>query len=350
MPTDNDNELLEQYFKNAPVAIMIFKDEDLLMSNKLAQCLQKHLQFDPHYLVQLAKSQDSKESPIHGCCSNCAICMKMSEKAMPVLAFSTNDEDPANYYMTYTKLAEDNHLFALTLKNYGAVKRIDKLADKQKLNRYVSKANEQERKTISADLHDSIAQGVYCAIRGIRRLETVPTKDLHQLTQTIENQLNETLTEVKNMALDVRPSVLDNFGLFSALRSLATRLEESSGLSITVVGNAKPEQLSTEVQNSMYRICQESINNALKHANASEIVVLLSQHNHFINLEIIDNGDGFETSETESFNGHSLGLRDMSSRIRALNGVFKVHSELTIGTTITVTFPVQIEKGSLSHE
>lgn len=219
---------------------------------------------------------------------------------------------------------------------------MDQLAQQRQLNAYVNRAHEEERKKISADLHDSIAQGIYSAIMGVRRInaEHANSNEISALTHVIETQLEDTLTEVKGMALDIRPSVLDNFGLLAALRALAKRLQSNSGVTITVTGNDEPTQLATDVQNVLYRIGQESINNALKHAN--EINLLLVAHSHYITLEIIDDGQGFNVPDQATFNGHSLGLLNMNERVKALNGTFTLHSQPGAGTSVTAKFPMTL--------
>ncbi|WP_235810903.1 sensor histidine kinase [Secundilactobacillus paracollinoides] len=339
---------MSAYFKNAPVAIMLFQDDDLLLSNHLAQCLQDHLHFDPSYLIQLAQSATKERHSAVTGCNTCAICNELDEFAMPVLC---SDDQETGYYMVYKPLDETQHLSSLTLKSRASIDHVIKMADHERNSQTAMHASELERKRISADLHDNIAQGVYSAIMGVKNLGTCALSESELKTRTlaIADELKTTLSEVKDMALDVRPSVLDQFGLFSALKTLAQRLQTNSGVTISVLGNAHPEELQKTVQSALYRVAQEAMNNTLKHANASEIDLLLIEHDHFITLQIIDDGDGFDVSSHQAFNGHSLGLHDMNDRIKSLNGIFDVQSDPQVGTTITVKFPVQTSKGSYQH-
>lgn len=332
---------LGQYFDHSTDAIFIFKDDALLVQNQMAKELEQELEVDPMYLLQVADtSVKQKYSQTNGC-FNCIIQNKMTNLSVP-LTLTDDSTHPLHYFMVYSILDKTAHLFSITLKSRGTINRMDQLAQQRKLTRYVNRAHELERKRISEDLHDSIAQGIYSAIIGIRRLRNadLSTEQLTALSNVIENQLDDTLKEVKGMALDIRPSVLDNFGLLPALKVLANRLEENSGVTIEVAGKADTSVLSEDVQSVLYRIAQEAINNALKHANASEITVLLVNHQHFIILEIIDDGDGFDVPSHQSFNGRSLGLLNMSERVKALNGTFNIKSKLHDGTTVTAKFPV----------
>ncbi|WP_125711714.1 sensor histidine kinase [Companilactobacillus kedongensis] len=332
---------INEYFNDSSDAIMIFKDEELILSNQIAKDLQHELNLNPQYLVEVADSSvKQKFSPTDNCFS-CIIQNKMKEISIPI-TLAKKMPHPLNYFMIYNIIDQDEKVFSLTLKNRGTIDRMDQLAQQKKLTQYVNRAYEKERKRISEDLHDSIAQGVYSAIMGVRRLENnqFSAEELNELTTVIESQLNDTLTEVKEMALDIRPSVLDNFGLFAALKVLAKRLQENSGVTINVAGNANTEKLSNDIQSVLYRIAQESINNALKHANADEITALLVAHDHYITLEIIDDGDGFDVPKHQRFNGRSMGLMNMNERVKMFNGAFKINSKSGEGTTITVKFPI----------
>ncbi|APX72652.1 sensor histidine kinase [Companilactobacillus allii] len=332
---------INNYFNESTDAIMIFKDNELIVSNHMAKELQEELKMNPKYLLEVADSSiKQKFSPTENC-FDCIIQNKMKQVSIPI-TLAKDMPHPLSYFMIYNVIDKDSHVFSLTLKNRGTINRMDQLAQQRKLTQYVNRANENERKRISEDLHDSIAQGVYSAIMGVRRLNNteMSNDDLNQLTGVIQSQLNDTLTEVKRMALDIRPSVLDSFGLLSALRVLSKRLEENSGVEINVIGSADTSGLSNDIQSVLYRIAQEAINNALKHANADEISILLVSHDHFITLEVIDDGDGFDVPKHQTFNGRSLGLMNMNERVKALNGAFNIKSTVNEGTTVTVKFPI----------
>ncbi|OAX74387.1 two-component sensor histidine kinase [Lactiplantibacillus plantarum] len=335
------NHWIQQYFSEATDAVLIYKDDQLVISNQLARDLQAELNFDPNYLIQIANNAVQQKFNTTDDCFDCVIRNLMPEISIPI-TLAADKPHPLAYFLIYHVINTDERVFSLTLKNRGTIKRMDQLAQQRQLNAYVNRAHEEERKKISADLHDSIAQGIYSAIMGIRRInaEQANTDEVRALTHVIEAQLEDTLTEVKGMALDIRPSVLDNFGLLAALRALAKRLQANSGVTITVTGNDEPTQLATDVQNVLYRIGQESINNALKHAN--EINLLLVAHDHYITLEIIDDGQGFNVPDQATFNGHSLGLLNMNERVKALNGTFTLHSQPGSGTSVTAKFPMTL--------
>jgi two-component system sensor histidine kinase NreB len=347
----NENEKwITRYFENAPVAIILFQEDEMLACNQAARCLKAKLNFDPHYLYEIAQAAVDRQGRPVTDCPTCEIAKKTQEVVVPVLAEGDESVD-AGYLMFYKTLDDAAHITSLTLKSCSSVNRGLRLAQHDEINRVIVRANEADRHQISADLHDNIAQGLYFAMTGVNCLanDALSATERADQAAAITKQLQATLAEVKNMALSVRPSVMDDFGLFAALRALATRLQATTGIQISVSGNALPEELSGEIQSAMYRVAQEAINNALKHANAHEIMILLVEHHHFITLQIIDDGDGFDVSQHTQFNGHSLGLSDMHDRIKALNGVFALISQPGAGTTVQVKFPVCTDKGSLQN-
>lgn len=329
---------LATYFNQAPDAIMIFKNDNLVLSNHLAQQLKQEFNLDTDYLLQVAKNAWQQDQTND--CATCIIKRKMNHAATP-LVLRHSDAQPISFSLVYKQLDKNEQLFALTIENRGQQERLTTVERQRVLNRYVNRAYEKERQKISQDLHDSIAQGVYSAIMGIRRIrqEKLSPQELTQITQAVEMQLQETLAEVKGMALDIRPSVLDSFGLIPAIKALAKRLQANSGVIINVLAAAKTDHLSKDVQSVLYRISQEAINNALKHANPNEINIIITSHPHFIQLEVLDDGHGFDVQKQQGFNGHSLGLMNMNERVESLYGSFKIDSTPHQGTTVTVKFP-----------
>lgn len=336
---------IKRYFDEATDAVFIFENHELVICNQLANELQQELKIDPQYLLEVADTAVQQQFSQTDNCFSCVIKNHMRNISIPI-NLSHDTVHPLNYFLVYHLIDQPQHVFSLTLKSRGVIKRMDQLAQQRQLTQYVNRAHEEERKRISQDLHDSIAQGVYSAIMGVRRLneQALTTNDLTTLTKEIEHQLTDTLAEVKGMALDIRPSVLDNFGLLPALRVLAKRLSENSGVMISVNGNTTTANLETDVQSVLYRIGQEAINNALKHAQADEINVLLVAHDHYIILEIIDDGVGFDVPKHHRFNGRSLGLMNMNERVKALNGTFEIKSKPGTGTTVTAKFPIKFSE------
>lgn len=334
---------LQELFEDSLDAILIFQDGDLILSNQTAQELQATTNLDPAYLFQVTTAGIQQSQNPQDDCFDCTIKQQMHKKSTDSIPVTFQNDDGENFHFSLVYRPIDNNTIAITLTNREQIQRVDNLAQQRCLNRYINRAYEHERQRISQDLHDSVAQGVYSAIMGVRRIsqEKLSPDEVQALTQMIESQLDETLNEIKGMALDIRPSVLDTFGLGAAFKALAKRLEENTGITINVIDSLVQPDLNEDVQNVLYRIGQEAINNVLKHANASEVNLILVGHDHAIQLEVMDDGDGFDVSKHRTFNGHSLGLLNMNERVKALGGIFKIDSTPGQGTTVTARFPTK---------
>lgn len=334
------NEWLRKYCDQSPDAIIVFRDGEPIFSNNLAKGLQKSTGLSIDYLQQVAHNAWHQHRAND--CANCKINGRLDRVTVPVTSHLPSGKK-LHFSLIYQLLDPLNKITALTVQNSEQQRRIDKVAQQQRLNQYVNRAHEKERQRISQDLHDSIAQGIYSAMMGVRRLKNqqLTPAEVGEISQSLEIQLAETLSEIKGMALDIRPSVLDSFGLVSAIKALAKRQQANTGVTIHVVANTKPKELSTDVQNVLYRICQEAMSNALRHANPSEIDVILTNHDHFVKLEVLDDGKGFQVNQHQGFNGHSLGLMNMRERVQSLNGAFNIHSHVGVGTTVTAQFPLR---------
>lgn len=264
----------------------------------------------------------------------------MTEVTVPIV-FHANAA-PIHYSLIYKPLDYQQDIFSITVENREQQGRISQVEQQRTLNQYINEAHEKERQKISQDLHDSVAQGIYSAIMGINRLSNqrnLTDQEVEQLGQSLEQQLRATLSEIKGMALDIRPSVLDSFGLIPAIKALAKRIQASTGIKINVISSVSEINLHTNIQNVLYRISQESINNAIKHADPTEINIIITKHNNYFQLEVLDNGKGFNTSKNEGFNGHSLGLMNMNERVKSFNGAFSIKSKINVGTSVQVRFP-----------
>lgn len=204
---------IQMYFNQSPDAIFLFKNDDLLVSNQPAQRLVSVLNLDTNYLLQLGKNAWSQLS--NDDCASCLIKKRLKGATIP-LTFHQATGHPLHFSMIYRPLDEKESVYALTLENREQQQRLSQVEEQRLLNKYVAEAHEKERQKISQDLHDSVAQGIYAAIMGIQRLASVPNDNRQQvqnISTAIEKQLYATLKEIKGLALDIRPSVLDNFGL-----------------------------------------------------------------------------------------------------------------------------------------
>jgi two-component system, NarL family, sensor kinase len=194
-------------------------------------------------------------------------------------------------------------------------------------------AEEKERKRIAQELHDGLGQILSTARLSISSLdEDEQNQNVQHSLKLIDSAVDETRTISHNMM----PNALVSIGLEAALKDLVRNINKAGSIKVAIEIDQLPTiEESTSV--AIYRIVQETINNALKYANASTIKVQVVVKNEMI-LTISDNGKGFDTSDIENSGG--IGWKNIYSRAGLINGNVSVFSKLGEGTTVKITLPI----------
>ncbi|HEV7666019.1 MAG TPA: histidine kinase, partial [Chloroflexota bacterium] len=185
---------------------------------------------------------------------------------------------------------------------YGSIIR-EKTDQAERLAAQVIMAQEEERKRVARELHDEAGQALTAVIIGLERgLASMPetyASDLpvqpRQLISNLRDLAAQTLDEVRKLALELRPSVLDDLGLVAALRQYVRSTEERSGLAaqLTIIGwDEGDPRLPAEVETALFRIAQEALTNAIRHARATSVQVRLRSTDRAVSLEVRDDGVG----------------------------------------------------------
>ena len=207
------------------------------------------------------------------------------------------------------------------------------------LSRRRVKVQEEERRHLARELHDEIGQALTAAKINLQAAMEEPdqakSKRIHETTAILERLLGQ----VRQISLNLRPSTLDDLGLVPALRSLLD--EQGCRASVAVRFSAKnmPENLDPEIQTTCFRIAQEAITNAVRHARATQIRVELSQENGNLRLQIRDNGTGFD-AESAQAQTIGLGLVGMKERAALVGGRTRIMASRGKGATVDVTLPL----------
>ena len=226
----------------------------------------------------------------------------------------------------------------------------DKTEQAERLAAQVIMAQEDERRRVARELHDEAGQALTAVIIGLERgLASMPetyAADLpvqpRQLISNLRDLAAQTLDEVRKLALELRPSVLDDLGLVAALRQYVRSTEERSGVAmqLTVVGwEDAADRLPPEIETALFRIAQEALTNALRHAQASSVQVRLRRVPGTVTLEVRDNGLGLGAVPAQDAGEH-LGMFGMRERARLLGGEFQASSVSPRGTLVQVRIPL----------
>jgi signal transduction histidine kinase len=196
-----------------------------------------------------------------------------------------------------------------------------------------------ERQRLARELHDSVSQALYGISLGTHTAIALIKRDPEKLDDVLKYILSLAeagLTEMRALIFELRPDSLETDGLVGALNRQAAATQARRG--VTVKTNLCDEiQMPIEVKEALYRIAQEAMQNAIKHANPTEIFLELSCSGHFVDMLVTDDGKGFDPSQ--AFPGH-LGLRSMSERATRLGGKMEIDSAPGKGTRVKVKLPI----------
>ena len=199
--------------------------------------------------------------------------------------------------------------------------------------RQIVAAQELERQRLARELHDETGQALTSILLGLKQLEGAESESVARLRELVV----ATLQDVRRLAVELRPKVLDDFGLVPALERLTTGFAEHTGIAVDLEAGAITDRLPPEVETAIYRIVQEALTNVAKHAQASRVSVLLTRSDGRIKAVIEDDGQGFDADRGL---GDGIGLIGMRERIELLDGTLAVESSETSGTTVAVEVPV----------
>ena len=145
---------------------------------------------------------------------------------------------------------------------------------------------------------------------------------------------------MRRLSHELRPTILDNLGLVPALEFLSERITKRTGLAIIVEGSTEG-RLPTPVETALYRVVQEGLTNATKHAKATHVRIQLQREDQQIRCAILDNGIGFDLSAVVAKKGdRGLGLIGIQERLKALDGKLQITSTPGHGTAVRITIPV----------
>jgi signal transduction histidine kinase len=191
---------------------------------------------------------------------------------------------------------------------------------------------------LARELHDETGQALTSILLGLKPLEErLADADSRAAIADLRELVVSTLQDVRRLAVELRPSALDDFGLVAALERLTASFTEQSGIIVDFQTSLGDERLSDEVETALYRIVQEALTNVVKHARARHVSILLARSSGAIKAVVEDDGQGFDPAE-ESLDG--FGLVGMRERLALLGGRLEVESGSEGGTTIAAEVPI----------
>ncbi|NWJ44598.1 MAG: GAF domain-containing sensor histidine kinase [Chloroflexi bacterium] len=214
----------------------------------------------------------------------------------------------------------------------------------QSMSHKLVETQELERRHIARELHDQIGQALTALKINLQISQKhTPDQTLQPYFEDNIGIIEQTLQQVRNLSLDLRPSILDDLGLVAALRWYINRFAQRSGVNTQLESDHFEFRLQPELETTCFRIVQEALTNIARHAEATTSKVSIHLNGTKIELKIIDNGKGFEVKEaiSRAEQGMSLGVLGMEERATLLGGSLKIESTPNKGTCILAEFPLQ---------
>lgn len=201
-------------------------------------------------------------------------------------------------------------------------------------------AGENERRRMAGDLHDGVGQLLSATKMNLdtllERLKATAPENLELIIKTIF-MVDEGCREVRAITHQMMPKVLLKAGLVPALRDFVNKIE-SRDLKITLETLVLEKQLNSNTEIVLYRVVQEAVNNAVKHAKASLLDIQLTIDGDGVSVTVEDNGQGFDTSRRAEFEG--LGLKNIVARVTYLKGTVDISSSPGMGTLVAILIPL----------
>jgi len=212
------------------------------------------------------------------------------------------------------------------------------------LSARLQEVEEAERKRLSRELHDQVGQNLTALNINLNILKSqmpaeVSEKVGGRLSDSIE-LVEETTERIRDVMADLRPEVLDDYGLVAALRWYGERFSERTGIPVTVQGSEPSPRMPEIIESALFRIAQEALTNAAKHSGGGQVAVNFEEKNEVIRLKVADNGKGFACEAFgRSKKQEGWGFLTMQERAQAVGGRLQVESAPGRGTQVIVEVP-----------
>ena len=213
----------------------------------------------------------------------------------------------------------------------------------QSLARRLEAAKEEERKDIARELHDDMGPTLTAVVINLQLIgvEKDADKAKHRIADSID-LVDRMVQQIRDLSLDLRPPLLDEMGLVAALKGYLETQAQRTGIEIEVVGDTVPD-LRPELEITAFRVAQEAVTNAIRHAKAKRIEVSVEPVNGTLSIRVHDDGKGFDVQGTVEgpATGKSIGLLGMQERAKLLGGDLRITSAPGRGTTVQLRLPLE---------
>ncbi len=230
---------------------------------------------------------------------------------------------------------------------HDATRRFDEVQvarqDLRLLSDRLVKAQEEERRKLSRELHDDVGQSMSALLMELGRLESrlSEVEAVHCLLASIRRLAEDNVAKVRDLSLLLRPSMLDELGLVPALRWQAREVSRRTGLKVRMIADEIEHDLPEAHRTCVYRVVQEALHNCVRHSGGSEVRIVMHHDDHGLFVSVRDNGNGFDRKREKG-----LGLLGISERVRSLGGRLNIDSRPGEGVVLAAFFPLPASRES----
>jgi len=228
----------------------------------------------------------------------------------------------------------------ITQKKLSEKEIIKSYEEIKNLSRHTEEIREEERKQIARNLHDELGQILTAVKMDVSWIKNKLSKDeVHLISRTNDTLdiINQAIAGIQRITSELRPPILDNLGLFEALRSLASDFQQRTGIVAKLHLPENESQIGPDIKISLYRIIQEALTNVMRHSEASRVELTIGEKNDTLQIGIWDNGIGIQSEQIHS--SDSLGLIGIKERIMRWNGDFGISGHTGEGTRLKIALP-----------
>ena len=272
-----------------------------------------------------------------------------------ICQFEVTCKDGSKKHIEFSASSGEKNLYVVANDITGKVKAEQDLKESHRqlreLSSYLENIREEERKHISREIHDELGQQLTLLKLDLMQMSkklNPEEKEMIEKMKQADQLLAETMKSVRKIATQLRPSILDNLGLVSALEWQSREFEKNFGIRCVFESLLYEPQFSTKQSNALFRIYQEALTNIARHSGATKVDAVLSQEENRFVLEIRDNGKGFNANEMA--HKKTLGLKGMQERALMIDGDFQIESAPGQGTYIQISIPILITNQEISQQ
>jgi len=210
------------------------------------------------------------------------------------------------------------------------------------LTAHLLSIREREQESLAREIHDELSQlltGVHMELMLLDKKIPELNSELHKMTKSILTMLDTSIQSVQRISSSLRPKMLDELGLSSAIRWYASKFQERTRIICRIASRLKIKVLCKNCNTNIYRIFQEALTNVYRHAHATRVEVSLSKYKGQFIMKVSDNGKGIAEEQINS--SQSLGLIGMRERVRMMRGRFEIHGSPNRGTAVSIRIPLE---------